>query len=40
MRIFVGFGYNERDRWIRDMVFPLIPAFGDEVVTGEEAYGT
>jgi hypothetical protein len=35
----VGFGYNDRDRWIPDLVFPLIRAFGCEVVTGEEMQG-
>jgi hypothetical protein len=39
MKIFVAFGYNERDKWIPEMVFPLIEAFGDEVVTGEELLG-
>lgn len=39
MKIFVGFGYNDRDKWIRDLVFPIIRAFGHEVLTGEEAYG-
>lgn len=36
MRIFVAFGYNERDRWISRLVFPVIRAFGDEVLTGED----
>jgi hypothetical protein len=39
MRIFIAFGYNDRDKWIREMVFPLISAFGDEVETGEVIYG-
>ena len=39
MKIFVAFGYNARDRWIPDMVFPIIRAFGDEVVSGEEIPG-
>jgi hypothetical protein len=39
MKIFVGFGYNDRDKWIKDLVFPIIRAFGDEVATGEEAHG-
>jgi hypothetical protein len=38
VRIFVAYGYNERDRWVIDMVFPIIRAFGSEVVTGEETY--
>jgi hypothetical protein len=36
MKIFVGFGYNDRDSWVPDFVFPLIRAFGCEVVTGED----
>jgi hypothetical protein len=39
MKIFVAFGYNERDKWIPNLVFPLIKAFGDEVVSGEELQG-
>lgn len=39
MRIFVAFGYNDRDKWIPSMVFPIIRAFGDEVVSGEEVQG-
>jgi len=39
LKIFVGFGYNDRDQWIPDLVFPLIKAFGSEVVTGEEMQG-
>lgn len=39
MKIFVAYGYNERDKWIPNLVFPIIKAFGDEVVTGEELQG-
>jgi hypothetical protein len=39
MRIFVAFGYNERDHWIPTMVTPIVRAFGDEFVTGEEMAG-
>lgn len=39
MKIFVGYGYNERDKWIEELVFPLIEAFGDTVVTGKEVFG-
>jgi hypothetical protein len=38
MKIFVAYGYNQRDQWIRDMVFPIIRAFGSDVITGEETY--
>ena len=39
MKIFVGFGYNPRDSWVRELVFPIIEAFGDRVISGEEVYG-
>jgi hypothetical protein len=39
LKIFVGFGYNDRDLWIPDLVFALIRAFGCEVVTGEDMQG-
>jgi hypothetical protein len=39
MKIFVAFGYNERDQWIPNLVFPIIKAFGDEVVSGEDVQG-
>jgi hypothetical protein len=38
MRIFVAYGYNPRDQWIKTMVCPIIEAFGAEVVTGEATY--
>jgi hypothetical protein len=39
MKIFVGYGYNERDHWIEKLVFPLIVSFGAEVVSGKEVAG-
>jgi hypothetical protein len=39
MKIFVAYGYNERDTWVPALVFPIVRAFGDEVVTGEELQG-
>jgi hypothetical protein len=39
MKIFVAFGYNDRDKWIPNLIFPIIKAFGDEVVSGEEVQG-
>lgn len=38
MKIFVAYGYNDRDRWIRELVFPIIEAFGAEIETGETTY--
>ena len=39
MKIFVAYGYNDRDRWVENLVFPIIRAFSDEIVTGEELAG-
>jgi hypothetical protein len=39
LKVFVGYGYSERDRWIPELVFPLVRAFGCEVVTGEDMQG-
>jgi hypothetical protein len=39
MRIFVAYGYNERDRWIEEVVFPLITAFDSKVVHGKDLQG-
>ena len=39
MRIFVGYGYNERDKWIEQYVMPLVAAFGWEAVHGKAVYG-
>jgi hypothetical protein len=39
MRVFVGYGYNERDRWIETYVLPLVSAFGWDIVHGKTVYG-
>jgi hypothetical protein len=39
VRVFVGYGYNDRDKWIEEYVFPLVIAFGCEVAHGKVAYG-
>jgi hypothetical protein len=39
MRIFVGYGYNDRDAWVKDLVFPLIKALGHDWADGQEIYG-
>lgn len=39
MKIFVGYGYNDRDKWVKELVYPIIRAFGDEVLSGEVVYG-
>jgi len=39
MKIFVGFGYHQRDEWIKELVFPLINSFDGDVISGEEIFG-
>ena len=39
MRIFLGYGYNDRDKWIEELVVPLVEAFGCEVAHGKAVYG-
>jgi hypothetical protein len=39
MRVFIGYGYNNRDKWVEQHVFPLVIAFGCEIAHGKLAYG-
>jgi hypothetical protein len=39
MRLFVGYGYNSRDRWIEELVFPLVEAMGCQIVHGKATFG-
>jgi hypothetical protein len=39
MRVFVGYHFDPQDEWVKNLVCPIIRAFGDEVVTGENLYG-
>jgi hypothetical protein len=39
MRIFVAYGYNPRDAWIEEEIFPLVESFGSEVVHGKVLEG-
>jgi hypothetical protein len=39
MRVFVGFGYNDRDRWIEEQVFPILRVMGFLVVDGKDMHG-
>jgi hypothetical protein len=39
MRIFIAYGFRQRNRWIRELVYPVVIAFGDEVLHGEEMAG-
>jgi len=39
MRLFVGYGYNTRDQWIEDQVFPILRALGMEISHGKDMHG-
>jgi hypothetical protein len=39
MKIFVGYGYNDRDAWIETHVFPILAGAGFTVVHGKDMYG-
>ncbi len=39
MRVFVGFGYNERDKWIEKHLFPILRCVGFTVVHGKDMHG-
>jgi hypothetical protein len=39
MRVFIAYGYRDSDRWIEQLVFPLVEAFGGIVATGERLEG-
>ncbi len=39
MNIFIGFGYNNNDQWIKELVFPLVQTFDANIVTGEDLHG-
>jgi hypothetical protein len=39
MKVFIGFGYNKKDKWIKELIFPFIQALGCEIHTGEDMQG-
>jgi hypothetical protein len=39
MRLFVGYGYNDRDQWIEDQVYPILRCIGFTVVDGKGMQG-
>jgi hypothetical protein len=39
MKVFVGFGYNQRDAWIEEHVFPIMAVAGFTVVHGKGMQG-
>jgi len=39
MKVFLGFGYNKRDKWIREQIIPFIESLGHTCLTGEKMQG-
>jgi hypothetical protein len=39
MNIFICFGYNNDDKWIKELVFPLVDSFDATILTGEDLHG-
>ncbi len=39
MKVFVGYGYNDRDKWIEDDLFPILRCAGFTVVHGKAMEG-
>ena len=39
MKVFVGFGYNNRDSWVEEQVFPILLGMGFSVVDGKDMHG-
>jgi len=39
MNIFVGYGYNARDRWIRRSCFSAHRSIWHKLITGKEIFG-
>jgi hypothetical protein len=39
MKVFVSYGYNPRDRWIEEQVFPILRNMGFSVGHGKNGYG-
>lgn len=39
MRVFIGYGYNDRDLWIERDVFPILAAMNLEIVHGKDMHG-
>ncbi len=39
MKVFVGFGYNQDDKWIKELIIPFLVELGCDVESGEEMQG-
>jgi hypothetical protein len=39
LKVFVGYGYNERDRWIESEVLPILDALGFDILHGKDMHG-
>jgi hypothetical protein len=40
MRVFVGFGYLDKESWIPELVLPMLAQLGIEIIEGREIAGT
>ena len=38
MRIFIGYHYGPSDAWVKNHVYRVVKAFGDELESGEQLY--
>jgi hypothetical protein len=38
LRIFIGYGYNERDRWIEEEIFSILRSLNLEILHGKDLY--
>jgi hypothetical protein len=38
-RVFIGYGYHDRDLWVEKYVVPFVTAFGCTPVDGREVFG-
>lgn len=39
MNIFICFGYNPDDQWIKEFIFPLVESYDVNITTGEDLQG-
>jgi hypothetical protein len=39
MRVFIGYGYNARDAWVKDHVFTILDAMNIQTTDGKDAHG-
>jgi len=39
MKLFVAFHYHDDDRWIKELIFPILKSLEIKVITGEDIHG-